>query len=371
MRLLLVGGTRPNFVKIAPLAWSFENRCGQRTAGKKKKSRDVYKIVHTGQHYDYELSKAFFDELNIPRPDFFLNAGSGSHAEQTGLIMTAFEQTCLRENPDVIVVVGDVNSTLACSIVGKKCGIPVAHVEAGLRSRDMSMPEEVNRLVTDSISDYLFATEESAVRNLMDEGNKESRVYFTGNVMVDTLLAQLPKLENKTKRRPCAGSYAVATLHRPSNVEDKNVFRGILEAFVHISRTLPIVFPVHPRTRGSLNRFGFHKLLSGGGIFLSNPLSYLDFLSLWMDSSLVLTDSGGLQEETTVLGIPCFTLRENTERPVTVEMGTNRIVGVVRDNIRAMFDAFLTEDKKEGKVPPLWDGKTAERITEILWKNLP
>ncbi|MBN1271304.1 MAG: UDP-N-acetylglucosamine 2-epimerase (non-hydrolyzing) [Candidatus Aminicenantes bacterium] len=366
MKLLLVGGTRPNFVKIAPIAWALRDLWGISAKGKKKKGSHIFRIVHTGQHYDYELSKAFFEELDIPKPDFFLNAGSGTHAEQTGVIMVEFEKTCQEEKPDVVVVVGDVNSTLACSIVAKKCGIPVAHIEAGLRSRDLRMPEEINRIVTDSISDFLFVTEKSGVQNLKKEGKSETQIFFTGNVMVDTLLTQLPKLKKKTHPRFFEGNYAVATLHRPSNVENTGVLRGILEAFVDISHDFPIVFPVHPRTRKYLESFGLNNLFTDGNITIMDPLPYLEFLSLWKDSSLVLTDSGGLQEETTVLKVPCFTVRENTERPVTVELGTNRIVGTERKKIYRAFEDFRKKGKTRGKIPPLWDGKAAPRIVDIL-----
>jgi len=362
-KILLVGGARPNFMKIAPLVRQLKGR------------RDFeYKIVHTGQHYDEEMSQIFFDELEIPAPDFHLNAGSASHAEQTAKIMVAFERVCADERPDVVVVVGDVNSTLACSITAKKMGIKIAHVEAGLRSGDWAMPEEINRVVTDSISDYLFVTEKSGRANLLKEGKRPERIFFVGHVMVDNLLHMKRRLDDDEmvrsgvsalKDRLGVGGYAFLTLHRPANVDAPATFSGIVTALNEISRDLPIVFPVHPRTRNKLDYNGLHF---SDSVFLLAPLGFRESLYLWKDAALVLTDSGGLQEETTALGIPCFTIRENTERPVTIEEGTNTLVGVRPEGILAAYRNFRDGRMKKGRVPALWDGRAAERILDILGK---
>jgi UDP-N-acetylglucosamine 2-epimerase (non-hydrolysing) len=329
-------------------------------------------LVHTGQHYDYEMSKVFLDELEIPEPDYFLNSRSGSHAVQTARIMVGFEKVCIEEKPDVVVVVGDVNSTLACSITAKKMNIKVAHVEAGLRSRDMAMPEEINRIVTDSLSDYLFVTEKSGISNLKREGRNDCDLFFVGNVMIDTLYYQLKKLRNPVHlgndniRNENQDSYAVVTLHRPSNVDDRDALSGIMEALIQISQDMTVIFPVHPRTMRDIEKFGLLESISGPQIRLSPPMSYMAFIRLVKGASLVLTDSGGLQEETTILGIPCFTLRENTERPVTIEEGTNTLVGTSKSGILSAYNHFKGGGYKKGRVPELWDGKTAERIVSIL-----
>ncbi len=362
--LHLVAGARPNFMKIAPIVRALQARPGLFD----------FRIVHTGQHYDREMSDVFFEELGIPRPDFHLEAGGGSHATQTAKIMTAYEAILGRERPDCVVVVGDVNSTLACSIVAKKLHIAVAHVEAGLRSGDLRMPEEVNRLVTDAITDWFFVTEPSGRENLLREGKPEERVFFVGHVMVDNLLYQRERLRaadrsnlesEALKKR--LGRYGVITMHRPSNVDDAGTLAGIAGAFRRISTKLPLVFPVHPRTRGNLEKFGLDL---GPNVLLTKPLSYMEFLNLWQDASLILTDSGGLQEETTALGIPCVTLRENTERPVTVDEGTNTIVGVDPERIMAAAEAVLAGHGKAGRRPQLWDGRAAERIVETLAERL-
>ncbi|MBA4369906.1 MAG: UDP-N-acetylglucosamine 2-epimerase (non-hydrolyzing), partial [Desulfobacterium sp.] len=308
MKVFLIAGARPNFMKIAPIARAFE-----------KQDQIQYKIVHTGQHYDQNMSDVFFDELGIRNPDYHLGAGGGSHAEQTAKIMVEFEKICETDRPDLVMVVGDVNSTLACSIVAKKMDIQVAHVEAGLRSFDITMPEEINRMVTDSISDLFFVTEEQGMINLRNEGKPESAIHFVGHVMIDNLYYQLSKLEPMAldafslhefkKQNP---AYGVVTLHRPSNVDDKQKLEHIVEALAHISETLPLIFPIHPRTRKNMDAFGIRTPTA---MKLTDPLSYMEFLNLWKDAKLVLTDSGGLQEETTALGIPCLTIRENTERP--------------------------------------------------------
>nr|WP_308700794.1 UDP-N-acetylglucosamine 2-epimerase (non-hydrolyzing) [Pseudoduganella umbonata] len=327
--------------------------------------RLAYRIIHTGQHYDREMNDVFFEELGIPAPDVFMGAGGGSHADQTAKIMLGFEKLCLEQRPDAVLVVGDVNSTLACSIVAKKLNIPVAHVEAGLRSGDMTMPEEINRLVTDSISDWFFATEPSAVEHLRREGKAESSVHYVGHVMVDNVLYQAGKLaqggfESQSLKRELAGRrYGVVTLHRPSNVDDPAMMAQIGSALTEIARELPLVFPVHPRTRGNLERFGIDL---GPNVSLVGPQAYMAFLDLWKDAAVVLTDSGGLQEETTALGVPCITIRENTERPVTVEEGTNVLVGT--DPVRIVDEArkVLRGDGKQGKAASVgWPGCAAYR----------
>lgn len=360
--LYLVAGARPNFMKIAPVVRALQAHGGLR-----------YKIVHTGQHYDREMNEVFFEELGIPSPDVFMGAGGGSHAEQTAKIMLGFEQLCQTDRPDAVLVVGDVNSTIACSIVAKKMHIPVAHVEAGLRSGDMTMPEEINRIVTDSISDWYFVTEPAGVENLLREGQPKEKIHFVGHVMVDNLLYQHDKLRQANGEAVFATSafknaqprYGVVTLHRPSNVDDADAFAGIGGALRTISEELPLIFPVHPRTRANLDRFGIDL---GERVTLTGPLAYMEFLNLWKDAAVVMTDSGGLQEETTALGVSCLTLRENTERPVTVDEGTNVLVGTQPDKILAAF-AGLGEGKA-GRRPALWDGKAAERIVAILAADL-
>jgi UDP-N-acetylglucosamine 2-epimerase (non-hydrolysing) len=315
------------------------------------------------------MSRVFFDELGLPEPDHFLEAGSGTHAEQTARVMVAFERVCLDTAPDLVVVVGDVNSTLACAVTAKKLNIAVAHVEAGLRSRDWTMPEEINRIVTDALADLLFVTEPAGRDNLLQEGKTPERVLFVGNVMVDTVLYQLGCLSGLPAPEGVPqpdGAYGVVTLHRPSNVDDPETFRGLLEALGRISQDLPLIYPIHPRARKRIEEFGLEDRVRDSGIHLLSPLSYMDFLRLWKSATLVLTDSGGLQEETTALGVPCFTLRENTERPITVDVGSNTLVGTSRDRILEAFDRFRAGELKQGKVPELWDGHAAERIVDAL-----
>lgn len=332
--------------------------------------RFEYRIIHTGQHYDREMSDIFFEELGIPKPDYHLECGGGSHAEQTAKIMVAFENICQRNRPDCVVVVGDVNSTLACSIVAKKLHISVAHIEAGLRSGDRSMPEEINRLVTDSISDWFFCTEPAGADNLLKEGKPAQAIFDVGHVMVDNLLYQANRLAQadhtgfkSTPLKVQHTDYGAVTLHRPSNVDDPGVLAAILDSLNTLSERLPLIFPVHPRTQANIKRFG---LKTAQGITLTGPLSYMDFLNLWKDAKLVLTDSGGLQEETTALGVPCMTLRHNTERPITVDEGTNVLVGTQPDVILAEASNILNGLGKTGKRPALWDGRAAERIVEKL-----
>lgn len=367
MKIILVGGARPNFMKIAPIIRQLkEEECKGRQDGLS------WMLVHTGQHYDYEMSKVFLDELEIPEPDYFLKSGSGSHAEQAARVMVEFEKVCIKEQPDVVVVVGDVNSTLACSITAKKLNVKVAHVEAGLRSRDMTMPEETNRIVTDAISDYLFVTEKSGINNLKAEGRNDSDIFFVGNVMIDTLYYQLSRLKdskhfrNENIGHKSGDRYALVTLHRPSNVDEKKTLTGIIEALIQISIDMSVIFPVHPRTRKNIIEFELMGLIEISKIQLLPPLPYMAFLGVLKDCSLMLTDSGGIQEETTALGIPCFTIRNNTERPITIEEGTNALVGTTKSSIISAYEAYKKEGPKRGRIPELWDGKTAQRIVSIL-----
>jgi len=327
-------------------------------------------IIHTGQHYDENMSDVFFRDLGIPAPDRHLEVGSGSHAKQTAKIMTAFERVVLEDRPDLVAVVGDVNSTIACALTAKKLGVRVAHVEAGLRSFDMSMPEEINRKLTDAISDLLFVTEESGVRNLLAEGVAKEKIFLVGNVMIDTLIRNLKRIDagefvqTGTVRDFCTGAkqYAVLTLHRPSNVDARETLAPLWGAISEIGRQIPIFFPVHPRTRVKIAEFG----LDGTGVTMIDPVGYLDMLYAVKGAAMVLTDSGGLQEETTVLGVPCVTIRENTERPVTVEIGTNYLAGTKREGILSVACEILSGNAKKGSIPPLWDGIAAERIADIL-----
>jgi len=328
-------------------------------------------IVHTGQHYDAAMSDAFFDDLGMPKPNVYLGVGSASHAVQTAKVMTEFEPVVLRERPDWVLVVGDVNSTIACALVCSKLGAKVAHVEAGLRSRDRTMPEEINRILTDSISDLLLTTSQDADENLLREGIPAQKIRFVGNVMIDSLFDHMKFAEQSSVREDLgveAGKYAVLTLHRPSNVDDKKTLTGIVGALVAIAEKLPIIFPVHPRTRAKISQFGLTDVIAASNIRLIDPLGYIDFMRLYSGARLVLTDSGGLQEETTALGIPCLTLRENTERPITIEMGTNVLVGTDPAKIeQTAFDIIANGDSvMSAKIPPLWDGKTAGRICDEL-----
>ena len=350
MKILNVVGARPNFMKIAPIV------------EKMKQAPDLEPIlVHTGQHYSEGMSDVFFRDLGIPVPDVYLGVGSGSHAEQTARVMVEFEKVCLREKPDLVVVVGDVNSTMACAIVAAKLLIPVAHVEAGLRSFDRTMPEEINRLVTDAVAELLFTTSRDADENLKREGVDPSKIHFVGNVMIDTLLKHREKAATVHVDKP--RQYALVTLHRPSNVDDPKVLRPILESLEEISQTMPVLFPIHPRTQKHVRDFG---LSMTNGIRTMEPLGYLEFLNLESTATLVLTDSGGLQEETTILGVPCLTLRRNTERPVTITHGTNIMVGPDKDRILDAFRRIMNGDWKPSGPPELWDGHAASRIVRII-----
>jgi len=363
MKIISVVGARPNFMKVAPLHKAFQKL--------KDFNIDVkveHLICHTGQHYDEKMSKIFFEELEMPKPDYYLGVGSGSHAEQTARIMIEFEKVLIKEKPELIIVVGDVNSTIACSLTAVKMGIRVAHVEAGLRSFDRQMPEEINRILTDSISDFLFVTEKSGVENLKKEGIDASKIFFVGNVMIDSLINHLPKIQKSkihSELNVQKGNYCLITLHRPSNVDNKNKLKELIEFIAEVSENKYVIFPVHPRTKNNLERFNLLKLLNHN-IKITEPLGYIDFISLVKDSSFVLTDSGGIQEETTYLGIPCLTLRNTTERPVTVEIGTNYLVGDKISFARKYINEIITGNPKKGRIPELWDGKAAERIVKIL-----
>ena len=360
LKVINVVGARPNFMKVAPIV----------EAMKRREREFTPLLVHTGQHYDAAMSDAFFHDLDLPQPDVYLGVGSTSHAVQTAAIMERFEPVVLREQPDWVLVVGDVNSTLACALVCVKIGVRVAHVEAGLRSRDRTMPEEINRLLTDQIADLLLTPSADADENLRAEGIPPERIRMVGNVMIDSLYKQLER-SRQSRVKDDLGltdqSYGALTLHRPANVDDPAIFGKILDALETISERLPIVFPVHPRTRKTIAELGLDARVERiKGLRLIDPLGYLDFLSLYSSARLVLTDSGGIQEETTVLGIPCLTLRENTERPITVTMGTNTVVGSDPATITQAAFAALNETSKKTVSIPLWDGHTAERILASL-----
>ncbi len=350
LKLVVIAGARPNFMKVAPLLAAI--------------SRDEdfsAVLVHTGQHYDYAMSGQFFQDLGLPAPDYHLEAGSGSHAQQTAEILKRVEPVLIAEQPQSVIVVGDVNSTLAAALVASKLGISVIHVEAGLRSGDRTMPEEINRLATDAISDLFLVTEESGRRNLLREGANPDRIHMVGNLMIDSLrrhLAQAMQSDARQRLIPDA-RYGLITLHRPANVDDEEQLSGILSALEIISEEVPLYWPVHPRTRSKL------ESAVRGKIHLLDPLGYLEFLNVQAQSSVVLTDSGGIQEETTVLGVPCLTLRENTERPVTIERGTNRLAGTTRASILAAWTS-AKDEPKTGQIPPYWDGKAGERSCAVL-----
>ncbi len=354
MRVLSVVGARPNFMKVAPL-----------TAALTRRGHES-RLVHTGQHYDDNMSAAFFRDLRLPEPDHYLGVGSGSHAQMTAAVMTAFEPILIEEKPDVVVVVGDVNSTVACTLVATKMHVPVAHVEAGLRSRDRTMPEEINRLVTDAVADLLLTPSPDADENLRAEGVPAERIHFVGNIMIDALAARFqnaPPTDVIARLGLEDGKFGVVTLHRPSNVDDPATLQGIVDALVELSAELPLVFPCHPRTRSRL------QIDPAGApqLHLTEPLGYFDFSTLVKGSRLVLTDSGGLQEETTWHGIPCVTIRENTERPITITAGSNVLAGNDPRKILELARAALQRgEREEFGVPELWDGRTADRIVDVL-----
>lgn len=361
MKIANVVGARPNFMKIAPIhRWM-------------QKSPTIDPIlIHTGQHYDEKMSTTFFVDLGMPEPDVYLGVGSGTHAEQTAAVMVKVEQFLLEERPDLLIVVGDVNSTIAASLAAAKVGVRVAHVEAGLRSFDRDMPEEINRILTDAIADYLFITEQSGLDNLRNEGTPEEKIYFVGNVMIDSLTAHLEKaaaLSTLDEYNLEPQHYALMTLHRPSNVDNERVLNHIFQALQVIQNDVPIVFPIHPRTRKMLTTFGMDaQVASMTNLKIVEPLGYLPFLRLMSQAKLVLTDSGGIQEETTFLKIPCLTLRANTERPVTVTLGSNQLVGMEPEAILNGYKNAVNGNLKETQIPPLWDGMASKRIVDILEK---
>ena len=363
VKIINLVGARPNFMTIAPLMEAYRHHPAIKPM-----------LVHTGQHYDDRMSELFFRQLGIPEPDINLGVGSAPHGAQTAEIMRRFEPVVLEQRPDAVLVVGDVNSTVACGLVAVKLGVKLVHVEAGLRSFDRTMPEEINRVLTDAIGDLLFCTEQSGVDNLRREGVAEERIFLVGNVMIDTLLRNRTKAEESRildELGLTPGRYAVLTLHRPSNVDDHAAFGRILDALEQIQNDMPIVFPVHPRTRKSLNALSLAARATGmPDLRLVEPLGYLDFLKLMAEARLVLTDSGGIQEETTILQVPCLTLRQNTERPVTVEVGSNQLVGADPDRILAAYRRVRDGQCQEPGIPPLWDGRAAQRIARILEEKL-
>lgn len=362
LKIISVVGARPNFMKVAPIHREFQLY----------KELVEHLICHTGQHYDYEMSKIFFDDLGLPQPNFYLGVGSGSHGEQTGRIMIEFEKICYQTNPDLVIVVGDVNSTIAATLTATKLGIKTAHIEAGLRSFDRRMPEEINRIATDSICDYHFVTEESGVKNLLKEGHDPEKVFFVGNTMIDSLIYILPKINKSniiSKLRLNEKEFAVMTLHRPSNVDNKSQLTQIIELIEYIckDKSFHLVLPLHPRTRKNIEQFGLKpKVGSIPNLILTEPLGYIDFVKLMKHSKLVLTDSGGVQEETTFLGVPCITMRTTTERPITCQIGTNILVYPEKDKLINAVQEILNGNLRQHKIPPLWDGKTAKRIVEII-----
>ncbi|MDO6461359.1 UDP-N-acetylglucosamine 2-epimerase (non-hydrolyzing) [Granulosicoccaceae sp. 1_MG-2023] len=358
--IYLIAGARPNFMKIAPIVRALQ----------KRPEAFQFRLIHTGQHYDQSMSDVFFQELEIPAPDYHLEVGGGSHAEQTAKIMVRFEEICLKDKPDVVLVVGDVNSTLACAIVAKKLHIRLAHVEAGLRSGDRAMPEEINRLVTDAITDEFFVTEKSGLTHLRREGHRDEQLHFVGHVMIDNLLYQIERLNRGEASAPLSsemkqslGDYAITTLHRPANVDTAESLQTLVGILNQVAERIKLIFPVHPRTRQNLDKFG---LSLSDKIIQLEPLSYHEFLNFFRDARFVLTDSGGLQEETTALGVPCITLRDSTERPITVEEGSNLLAPLDEAVVLEEVGRILEGKGKSGRVPQFWDGKAAERILDVL-----
>ncbi|PWK28981.1 UDP-N-acetylglucosamine 2-epimerase (non-hydrolysing) [Arcicella aurantiaca] len=360
IKILNIVGVRPNFMKVAPLHRAFENY-----------PKITSKIVHTGQHYDNNMSDVFFEQLQIPKPDYYLGIGGGSHTEVTAKTMLEFEKVILSENPDLVIVVGDVSATLACALVAKKLHIPVAHVEAGLRSGDHSMPEEVNRMVVDKIADYLFVTEKSGLENLKRDGVCEKKVFFVGNVMIDSLKYYLKKAPQTSILKDLEiqrNNFVIVTMHRPANVDSEKGLSTILTILENTVKHQKVVFPIHPRTAKNIKNFGLEKRLNViKNLILTKPQGYLEFLQLMKNASLIITDSGGIQEETTFLQVPCLTFRTTTERPVTVEIGTNQLLDDLNpQTVHEKLMEVLEGKTSKGQIPPFWDGKTAERIAEIL-----
>jgi len=360
-KILSVVGARPNFVKIAPVAKAF----------KKYKKEVKHLLCHTGQHFDERMSEVFFNDLKMPRPDFNLGISGGSHAEQTARIMLEMEKVLAVEKPDLVIVPGDVNSTLAAALVASKMGIPIAHVEAGLRSFDKTMPEEINRIVTDVVSDFLFVSEHSGMHNLRDEGVDDDKIFFVGNTMIDTLEANYDTLEANPITDELdlpKENYIVATFHRPSNVDDPESLKELMDTLSRLAEHRKLVFPVHPRTRKNIARFGLEDTMPPG-LLLTEPLGYIEFLSLMRYAELVITDSGGIQEETTYMNVQCITVRKNTERPVTIDVGTNHLVGISMEKVERTAMDILGGTTKPGRIPELWDGKAAKRIAEIIMEH--
>jgi UDP-N-acetylglucosamine 2-epimerase (non-hydrolysing) len=362
IKILNIVGARPNFMKVAPLHRAFQAH-----------PQIDSKIVHTGQHFDAKMSDVFFEQLQMPKPHYFLGVGGGSHTEVTAKTMLEFEKVVLAEQPDLVLVVGDVNATLACALVAIKLHIPVAHVEAGLRSGDRSMPEELNRILTDSVADFLFITEQSGVDNLKREGVPDEKVFFVGNVMIDSLVHYLEKARQTSILTDLGlhkNEFVVMTMHRPANVDTEEGLKGILEIIADTTKYKKVVLPIHPRTANNLKRFGLYEQLNSiENLILTEPQGYLEFLQLMQNASLIITDSGGIQEETTFLKVPCLTFRDSTERPVTVEIGTNQLLADLNpQTVHEKLVEILEGKTKKGQIPPLWDGKTSERIAEILVK---
>lgn len=390
MKIISVVGARPNFMKVAPIDWAISNFNQQLENKDKSRNKISHLICHTGQHYDEKMSKIFFEDLGLPKPHYYLGIGGGSHAEQTGKIMIEFEKVLLEEKPDIVIVVGDVNSTIACSLTAVKMNIKVAHVEAGLRSFDRSMPEEINRILTDSISDFLFVTEPSGLENLKNEGIPDSKVFFVGHVMIDSLVHFLPilkkrdesmvqsvtssslSIKNKSDNtKPYVSTdepYILVTMHRPSNVDFKDKLINILDMLNRLSSKRRVIFPIHPRTKQNIAKFELTKRLNNN-LTITDPIGYLDFIYLIKNAEVILTDSGGIQEESTYLGVQCVTLRNSTERPITVKVGTNHLVGEDFNKAEQVVDQILSGKKKQGSIPELWDGKAAERILGVLCKK--
>jgi UDP-N-acetylglucosamine 2-epimerase (non-hydrolysing) len=361
-KVISVVGARPNFMKLAPIHRAFQ-----------KYSDTVHHLIcHTGQHYDEKMSKIFFEDLELPEPDFFLGIGSHSIPVQTAQIMIEFEKVLLREKPDAIIVVGDVNSTTACSITAVQMGIECHHIEAGLRSFDRTMPEEINRILTDSISTSLYTTEQSAVTNLLHEGVKREKIYEVGNVMIDSLVHLLPKVEKSailSKLSLHEKGYVLVTLHRPANVDNKDRLTDMFEVLERVAEKKNVIFPMHPRTKKNLEKFELARFMNGK-VRIIEPVGYIDFIALTKNGAIVLTDSGGIQQETTYLGVPCITLRDNTELPVTISMGTNILAGTDMKKAEPIINDRLTERSLKYDIPPLWDGKAAERIVKIIADRL-
>jgi len=356
-KIFIIVGTRPNFIKVAPLLIQLKNNKKYKTF-----------LIHSGQHYDYYMSKVFFDELNISPPDYYLNIGSGSQGYQTAEIMKSIEIVLTKNKPDLMIVVGDVNTTMAASIVAAKLYIKIAHIESGLRSYDKKMPEEINRIITDSISNYLFTHSRGADKNLISEGISKDKIFFIGNIMIDTIINNLEKIQSREKYREFNLSrkdFILLTMHRPSNVDNEEIFRSIVGAIEEVAKNIKIVFPIHPRTVKMADKLNI-KLSKIKNLKIINPLSYIDLLSIENDSRCVITDSGGIQEESTFLNVPCFTIRENTERPITIDIGSNILVGTKTKDIVSNVENCLNGNCKQGNIPELWDGNTSKRIIEVI-----